>query len=109
MREQRTHEQGDRYVFDWLLKPKDGWAQIDTGSDASYFGQWANPVTKEFISYCEGDIYKADQMTDEEFSDTIKQVVAFHERMGDWKGIDGMCCAPIIEKFSELGLSSYMH
>ena len=57
----------DRYVFDFkLCAPRDGWAQVDTSQDASYYGTWANPFKLEVITYLEGDIVikKADN-TDE--------------------------------------------
>ena len=46
----------DRYSFDFkLCTPKNGWAQVDTSQDASYFGTWANPFERKTVSYCEGD------------------------------------------------------
>ena len=36
---------GDRYVYDFgLCSYENGWAQVDTAQDASYFGTWANPT-----------------------------------------------------------------
>ena len=53
-----THEfcPGDRYTYDFgLCSFENGWAQIDTAQDASYFGTWANPTRLMIFSYCEGD------------------------------------------------------
>ena len=47
---------GDRYVYDFgLCSYENGWAQVDTAQDASYFGTWANPTRLMIFSYCEGD------------------------------------------------------
>jgi len=37
-----------RYAFDFrLCHFKNGWAQLDTRQDASYYGNWINPVTRQ--------------------------------------------------------------
>ena len=39
-----SFEPSDRYQFDsGECSAANGYAQIDTGQDAWYFGQWANP------------------------------------------------------------------
>ena len=46
----------DRYPYDFrVCTIARGWAQIDTGQDASYYGQWINPAKREIFAYCEGD------------------------------------------------------
>ena len=47
---------GDRYILDFgACSSKNGFAQIDTDQDASYFGMWCNPVSLRLVSFCEGD------------------------------------------------------
>jgi hypothetical protein len=40
----RGFEMTNRYTFDFgTCSPQNGFAQVDTGQDAYYFGTWANP------------------------------------------------------------------
>src|SRR5215469_8107964 len=56
----------DRYRYDDKLRSSDGWAQLDTTQDASYYGTWINPITFELFNFCEGDLYhtKCDDAAD---------------------------------------------
>ena len=56
MKTKRFFKNMNRSCFDWTLTGKRGWCQIDTGSDAWYYGNWCNPRRLTIISYCEGDI-----------------------------------------------------
>ena len=57
MTKQREFAPGDRYLYDFkYCTISNGWAQIDTRQDASYFGQWINPTKRQILSYCEGDV-----------------------------------------------------
>ena len=48
---------GDRYKYDCgECAYKNGFAQVDTRQDASYYGTWANPYTLIVVNYCEGDV-----------------------------------------------------
>lgn len=101
---------GERYAFDAkLCRATDGWAQLDTKQDASYYGQWANPLTLEYVSYCEGDVTHIRYDSAEEFTAGIQETVQWHQRAGYWLGIDGMLRPEIIEAFTRLGLSEYLH
>ena len=43
---------GDRYTYDFgLCSYENGWAQVDTAQDASYFGTWANPTRLMILSF----------------------------------------------------------
>ena len=54
---ERNFHPSDRYVFDFgACSIERGWAQLDTGQDASYFGTWLNPTKRQTFNYCEGDV-----------------------------------------------------
>ena len=60
----------DRYLFDFNLDLDEGaWTQLDTDSDASYFGVWVNKTTRQILQYVEGDI-SFTQCTDAESYDS---------------------------------------
>ena len=49
----REFAAADRYTYDFgLCSYENGWAQVDTAQDASYFGTWANPTRLMIFSYC---------------------------------------------------------
>lgn len=47
---------GDRYRFDFALSADAGWAQLDTFSDASYYGHWTSARRLAIAAYVEGDV-----------------------------------------------------
>ena len=101
---------GDRYRFDFTLcTAANGWAQLDTKQDASYYGTWANPFTREFVNYCEGDVTHLKYDSDEDFTRGIREVIDWNTNAGYWLGIDGMLRDEIIEAFTRLGLAEYLH
>jgi hypothetical protein len=110
---QRTNSfivNGERYPFDFdLCSAAKGWAQIDTKQDASYYGTWANPLTLEFVNYCEGDVTHIRYDDAAEFTAGILETVQWNKDSGYWKGIDGMCRPEIIDAFTRLGLAEYLH
>lgn len=109
----RTHKfmPSDRYVFDFeLCTPNDGWAQVDTGQDASYYGTWTNPFDLRIISYVEGDVYENKAESVQEFVEEIKSIKDWNEEHGHgFKGIDAMCRDNIINRFKEIGLGGLLH
>ena len=47
----------DRYGFDFgPCSNANGFAQIDTRQDASYYGTWCSPAARTIVNYCEGDV-----------------------------------------------------
>ena len=85
------HAPGSRYDYDFTLcrDPKTcDWAQIDTGSDAHYFGQWANPFTRTIVSYAEGDETTIKCCDDERFLAELQRIRVWHEEHDQWKGLD---------------------
>ena len=101
----------DRYAFDTgPCSPRLGFAQVDTGQDASYFGTWANPNTLKIVSYIEGDILVQEAESPEEFVSEIQRIRDWNEENGyGFKGIDPMCVPEIEEGFKALGLGDLLH
>ena len=68
----------DRYAFDFTRCTADkGFAQVDTGQDASYFGTWANPFDFKIVTYCEGDITIETAESADEFRSALLRVKQF--------------------------------
>jgi hypothetical protein len=80
---------GDRYRYDFrLCRASDGWAQLDTRQDASYYGNWVNPGTFKLFSYCEGDTTLTECETEQEFINTLRACIAWHREREYFIGID---------------------
>ena len=108
---ERGMDPGDRYRFDYgRCGSSNGWAQIDTGQDASYFGTWINPTLRKIFTFCEGD-------TTEVTVDDDYELVAEIERMKQWAddngcgflGIDPGFNEDLKKKLEQVGLASYCH
>lgn len=100
----------DRYAFDFkTCTPANGWAQLDTKQDASYYGNWINPITRKLVSYCEGDVTLKECETDAEFVAELKVWIDWQKERGYFIGIDGMCRPEIIEAFTRLGFAADLH
>lgn len=110
MKTVRTLEPSDRYRFDFQeCRSKDGWAQIDTSQDASYYGNWANPFTLQIFSYVEGDVTRTTCDTPAEFADELRRMQGWTIGAGYTFAIDGMCNERIIDKFREYSLGDLLH
>lgn len=106
----REFAPADRYIYDFKLATADrGWAQLDTRQDASYYGNWVNPLTRELFSYCEGDTTHTVCADDAEFITEVRRCVGWHHEREYFIGIDGMCRPEIIEAFERLGLADLLH
>lgn len=100
----------DRYKYDFRqCKSSAGWAQLDTKQDASYFGNWINPLTFELMSYCEGDTTHTKCESEADFIATVRECVQWHAERGYFIGIDGMCEPAIIEAFTRMGMAEFLH
>ena len=100
----------ERYKYDFrLCTPAEGWAQLDTKQDASYFGNWINPLTFTLFSYCEGDTTLTECEDEADFIATVRECVQWHSESDYFLGIDGMCSAPIIEAFTRMNLAEFLH
>lgn len=101
---------GDRYAFDFkCCTAAKGWAQLDTSQDASYFGQWINPTTFEYVSYVEGDMTHIQYDNRAEFIAGIIETLKWHADREYNPKIDGMCKPEIIEAFADMGLAEWLH
>ena len=102
---------GDRYIFDFKhCTIKNGYAQIDTGQDAWYYGTWANPFGLKFVCYCEGDLSVEIADNKKEFVEKILSFKKWNEENGwKFKGIDPGFNVPLKKEFEILGLGNLLH
>ena len=104
---------GDRYEYDFgKLCTARGWAQLDTSQDASYYGTWANPHTRELFSFCEGDTTHQRADTDERYAALVRELADWNKRSGYWRGIDsglGRNGTAIAQRFEALVLGDLLH
>jgi hypothetical protein len=101
----------DRYAYDFgKCSLKNGFAQVDTSQDASYFGTWANPETLTVITYCEGDTTIRIAETTEKFVKEIQTIKKWNEDNGHkFLGIDPGLNYELTGKFRVMGLGSLLH
>ena len=79
----REFAPADRYLYDFgLCCYQNGWAQVDTAQDASYFGIWANPTRLMIFSYCEGDTTLKEAASHEEFAAELREIAAWNRAQG---------------------------
>ena len=99
----------DRYVYDYTLLPK-GFSQVDTEQDCHYFGNWANPITYELVSYTEGD----ECLTS---CDTLEEFISELNHMNEWNIGQGMKAVKIDpglneakrQEWVDIGLKEMLH
>jgi hypothetical protein len=97
----------DRYKYDFkLLTYANGWAQIDTTQDASYYGTWTNPERRELFNYCEGDTTLTVCDTEDDYLQAVRECAEWNKERGYWLGIDAH---GMREPFEALGLSDLLH
>lgn len=111
MKKTETHEDSDRYQFDFYeCSSKKGYAQIDTDQDAWYYGHWANPTELKFVGYCEGDVTRIQFDNPAEFCQYIRQ---WCENAAHYDGkrakIDALGNPPVITAFKKLRLDDLLH
>lgn len=100
----------ERYKYDFrLCTPDKGFAQLDTRQDASYYGNWINPLTRQLVSYCEGDTTFTECDDDADFVTTVRECCEWHKERGYFIGIDPMCHIEIETAFDHLGLGEFLH
>ncbi|NJL70678.1 MAG: hypothetical protein HC888_03190 [Candidatus Competibacteraceae bacterium] len=78
-RSRKIFYHADRYLFDFKIDLS-RWAQLDTSSDAWYFGIWVNKGKRQVLKYIEGDIYFVEADSDESYDAEIEALCRFHER-----------------------------
>lgn len=104
-----------RYTYDsGMCSSRNGFAQIDTWQDASYYGIWANPEKFIIFSYCEGDCSTTECENVEEFIaeiNSIRQWAGAPENGGEkgFRGIDPGLNPENIKKWHDIGLGHLLH
>lgn len=101
----------DRYVYDFgKCSIEKGWAQVDTSQDASYFGQWVNPVERKIFAYIEGDLVLTQVDTDQELAAKFAEMKRWNEKQGhEFLGIDPGFNVPLKAALVSAGLEGYLH
>ena len=109
MKIERSFYDTERYYFDFgECSPKNGFAQVDTGSDAWYFGNWANPNTMEIVSFAEGDITRTICDTKEEFIAELEKMQTFHLKNDYRFGIDTLLNDELKQAFINIGAEKFL-
>ena len=103
----RRVEEYGRGRYDWTLTAADGWAQLDTGQDAPWYGAWAHAGSRTVVVYAEGDETKTVCRDGEAFADEVRRFAAFHGT--DWRGVDTGMNEETRRRFQELGLGALLH
>jgi hypothetical protein len=102
----------DRYTYDFgLCSITNGWAQIDTSQDASYYGQWISPTKRAILCYCEGDVILTKCESDAELVEEMHKMRAWNDRPGGhtFMGIDPGFNATLKSDLISCGLESFLH
>lgn len=107
----REFAPADRYLYDFgACSVANGWAQFDTRQDASYFGNWVNPVKREWFTYAEGDTTLIRCADDAEFTTYCRETFAWYaDRDGQRPGIDPGFGKTLRTEFERLGLADLLH
>ena len=102
---------GDHYIYDFgVCSYENGWAQVDTAQDASYFGTWANPARLMIFSYCEGDTTLKEAASSEEFADGLREIHKWNRANGYGPArIDPGLDPAMKVAFEVLGLADFLH
>ncbi len=100
-----------RYKYDFgQCSVENGWAQVDTGQDASYFGTWINPTLRQTLCYCEGDATICQFDTDAELVAEMSHTREWLDENGSgFKGIDPGFSETLKARLISAGLASYLH
>lgn len=111
MKTTRTFIPADRYAYDFgPCSYANGFAQIDTAQDASYFGTWASPVARKIVSYCEGDVTIHEAETDDEFATALRQIDEWNVANGHGNArIDPGFDPAMKTAFQAIGLADMLH
>lgn len=111
----KTHQfkpMTDRYEFDFgAFSYANGWLQVDTKQDASYFGTWTHPGERKIACYCEGDFDVTACADDAEYAQQVRELADWNKQGGRWLGIDiGLRDREAMQaRFDALGLGDLTH
>ncbi len=108
---ERSFLPGDRYHYDFgECSSGNGWAQVDTGQDASYYGNWINPKTLQIKTYCEGDVTLVTADTSEELVGEIRRMKSWNDEQGHkFLGIDPGLGEDLKNDCIAAGLEEFLH
>jgi hypothetical protein len=99
---------GDRYYFDFDgCKNSDGWCQIDTEQDASYYGNWINPAARRAITFAEGDLAQIKFDNDQEMIEWLERFAA-HPGLC-FLGVDPGLHEGTVAACKERGIDKFFH
>lgn len=97
---------GSRYAFDnGMCSVSNGFAQVDTTQDASYYGVWTNPSSFKIVSYAEGDVHHSTYESAEEYIKALRELCDCDYVIA----IDTMRSESIKAEFVKLGLMDLLH
>lgn len=97
---------GSRYAFDeGMCSVSNGYAQVDTKQDASYYGVWTNPSKFKIVSYAEGDVHNSTYESAEEYIKALRELCDEEYVIA----IDTMRSESIKAEFVKLGLMDLLH
>ena len=101
----------DRYSFDCgTCSYPNGFAQIDTRQDASYFGTWTAPAKRTIVNFCEGDVTTTVCETDAELVQQLRELAAWNDERGYGPmKIDAGLDDELRQAFETLGLADLLH
>ena len=104
--EKSFHPEACRYDLDFKLK---GFSQLDTKMDASYFGNWIDPINQKIVTFAEGDLLLATETNSTAFAKRIRIICDWYKKNDDFIGIDPMGNEPAKEAYKSLGLADLLH
>ena len=111
-RETSFDPMADRYKFDTgMCSVKNGYAQVDTNQDASYYGTWTNPHKLVMVTFAEGDIDVTTFDDVDEYCKFIRKFAEWHNKhsIRGFLGIDPMLSQSLTDRFKEIGLTDLLH
>ena len=101
----------DRYSFDTgACSYANGFAQIDTKQDASYYATWCAPATRTIVNFCEGDLTTTVCETDAEFAEQLRELDRWNAEAGYGPmKIDAGFGDGLRQAFENLGVVDLLH
>lgn len=111
MKIERFFKDANRYHFDFgQCSYENGFAQIDSRQDASYYGQWCSPTALTIVSYAEGDVTISQAESPAEFAEAMRKTEAWHTKNdGSPCRIDPGFDPAMTAAFESLGLGDMLH
>ena len=89
MTRQDIYVGGNRYRYDFrLCRYSDGWLQIDSYQDASYYGHWLHLSQRIFIGFAEGDEYVITFDSVDEMCTYVRDWIEYERDLGYIAWID---------------------